>query len=282
MSDQAQALSTDVQMGMLQAANPKALVSQATDMAKELANVINTQSLFNEINGKKFVRVEGWTTLSAMLGCIPQEISNEKWDDGRYVATVELVRMSDQQVISRASAECGAPGENMWENADEYAKRSMAATRATSKACRLAFSWIMVLAGYQPTPAEEISGKAEQNVRGSDDTINFGKHRGKKWSEIESGYLKWCVENSNKDWIRNRAQQELDRRADGETQEGIVMAEEKQIRNIRDKLDEAQISIPEMLEMFELASTDQIRMIDVPVILEWIKDPSQKPTLRPF
>jgi hypothetical protein len=32
----------------------------------------------------------------------------------------------------------------------------MAQTRATGKACRLAFSWIMSLAGYEPTPAEEM------------------------------------------------------------------------------------------------------------------------------
>jgi hypothetical protein len=67
-------------------------------------------------------------------------------------------------VISRASAECGAPGEERWHDADDYAKRSMAATRATSKACRLAFSWIMTLAGYEATPAEEIEGKAKAKV----------------------------------------------------------------------------------------------------------------------
>lgn len=33
----------------------------------------------------------------------------------------------------------------------------MAQTRATSKACRLAFSWIMQLAGYAVTPAEEMT-----------------------------------------------------------------------------------------------------------------------------
>jgi len=32
----------------------------------------------------------------------------------------------------------------------------MAITRATGKAFRLAFSWIVVLAGYEATPAEEI------------------------------------------------------------------------------------------------------------------------------
>ena len=33
---------------------------------------------------------------------------------------------------------------------------SMAQTRATGKAFRQSFSWIMILAGYSPTPAEEV------------------------------------------------------------------------------------------------------------------------------
>ena len=32
----------------------------------------------------------------------------------------------------------------------------MAITRATGKAFRLNYSWIMALAGYEPTPAEEM------------------------------------------------------------------------------------------------------------------------------
>jgi hypothetical protein len=70
--------------------------------------------------------------------------------------------MSDQAVISRASAECGSSdeldkyGKPVWSNRPRYARRSMAQTRATGKACRLAFSWIMSLAGYEVTPAEEM------------------------------------------------------------------------------------------------------------------------------
>ena len=82
--------------------------------------------------------------------------------EGVYVATVELVRMSDGACISRASAECGSSdeldkyGKPIWSTRPRYARRSMAQTRATGKACRLAFSWIMSLAGYEPTPAEEM------------------------------------------------------------------------------------------------------------------------------
>jgi hypothetical protein len=39
--------------------------------------------------------------------------------------------------------------------------RSMAATRAEAKALKGVFSWVVVLAGYQPTPAEEMTGNEQ-------------------------------------------------------------------------------------------------------------------------
>lgn len=153
--------SSSVALGTLQASNPAALVSGAAELASQLAIVINRQNLATVIKGKRFVNVEGWTTLAVMLGVIAREVCTVELD-GIYTATVELVRMSDQAVISRASAECGSPdeldkyGKPVWSNRPRYARRSMAQTRATGKACRLAFSWIMSLAGYEVTPAEEM------------------------------------------------------------------------------------------------------------------------------
>lgn len=46
--------------------------------------------------------VEGWTTLGAMLGVTPHEVSNTE-QDGVYISVVELKRMSDGAVVSRAS-----------------------------------------------------------------------------------------------------------------------------------------------------------------------------------
>lgn len=150
-----------VALGTLQAATPGALVEQAAAMATALARVIDEQKLFTVIQGKRHVRVEGWTTLGTMLGVLPREVSvTEEW--GVYTATVELVRMSDGAILSRASAECGdadevdREGKPIWASRPRYARRSMALTRATGKACRLAFSWIMALAGYQSCPAEEM------------------------------------------------------------------------------------------------------------------------------
>ncbi len=142
-----------VSLGTLQAVKPVELVSGASEMAKELAKIIDKQHLYTVISGKKFVNVEGWTTLAVMLGCVAREISTVE-NDGVYIAEVELVRLSDGFRIGKASAECGE--ESPWSKRAKYARRSMAQTRATSKACRLAFSWIMQLAGYEVTPAEEM------------------------------------------------------------------------------------------------------------------------------
>jgi hypothetical protein len=156
-----------VDLGTLQAASPGALVTGASEMAGTLAKVIRSQSLAVNLRGKEYVQVEGWTTLATMLGVTAREVQTTE-EDGIYTATVELVRMSDGAVISRASAECGAPdevdryGKPIWAARPRYARRSMAQTRATGKACRLAFSWIMRLAGYEATPAEEMQFLAEQ------------------------------------------------------------------------------------------------------------------------
>ena len=151
-----------VSMGILQGVSPAALMSGASEMAGELARMIEAQRLWDPINGKKYVKVEGWTTLAVMMGVVPREVSTTE-NDGIYTAVVELVRMSDSACISRASAECGAPdeldryGKPVWSSRPRYARRSMAQTRATGKACRLAFSWVMSLAGYEVTPAEEMT-----------------------------------------------------------------------------------------------------------------------------
>jgi hypothetical protein len=147
-----------VSLGTLQAVSPATLVSGAAEMAHELASVIDKQKLFTVIQGKKFVGVEGWTTLAVMLGCVAREVSTTE-HDGVYVAVVELVRMNDGACVGRASAECGE--EKPWNTRPKYARRSMAQTRATGKACRLAFSWIMLLAGYEVTPAEEMTPMIE-------------------------------------------------------------------------------------------------------------------------
>ena len=151
-----------VELGVVRGSNPKALVATATEAANALASVIESKKLYSNIQGKRFVRCEGWTTLAAIMGVLPREKSVMEHPEGVFTATVDLVRLSDGAVISSASAECGAPdevdkyGKPLWASRARYARRSMAITRATAKVCRIAFSWVMALAGFEATPAEEM------------------------------------------------------------------------------------------------------------------------------
>ena len=79
-----------VSLGTLQAASPVALVQGAREMAGALADVIERQRLAVGIQGRKYVKVEGWTTLGVMLGVVPREVGTVE-KDGIYTATIELV-----------------------------------------------------------------------------------------------------------------------------------------------------------------------------------------------
>jgi hypothetical protein len=164
MSDQTALVPSDhVQLGTITLA-PEQVVETATRIATALKKVVEDRKLFTSIQGKQYVQVEGWSTLGAMLGVLPKEVDTKRLDDGSYEAKVELIRTSDGTVIGGASALCGMD-EPRWAKMPEYARRSMAVTRATGKAYRLGFAWIMRLAGYSATPAEEmdfVEGQAHE------------------------------------------------------------------------------------------------------------------------
>lgn len=150
-----------ITLGLLGADNPAELISAASAVAKQLKQVVIEAHLAQMIQGKEYVKVEGWTTLGMLLGLLPREISTVQNPDGSYVSTVAFCR-ADGSIVTQASAECGDETDGKWASRPPYARRSMAQTRATGKAARLAFSWIMALAGYAPTPAEEMPIEADR------------------------------------------------------------------------------------------------------------------------
>lgn len=137
---------------------PTEIIEQSTQIANILKDIINKQQLFQKIQGNKYVTVEGWTTLSSILQLVPL-ISNcerlDREDEIIYEAYCE-VYTANNRLVSQASAICSNKERN-WRNRDEYAIRSMAQTRAISKALRLPLGWIMTLADFTPTPLEEMS-----------------------------------------------------------------------------------------------------------------------------
>ena len=88
-----------------------------------------------------------------MLGVFPVCVWSRPLEDG-WEARVEA-RTRDGAIVGAAESECRR-SERRWAKADDYAIRSMAQTRATSKALRLTLGFVMELAGFDATPADEI------------------------------------------------------------------------------------------------------------------------------
>ena len=148
-----------------------ASLRQAEAVVQYMAQKCTGPRFISMIQGRQYPKVEWWTTVGASLGLFPQETSSVRTcaDPLTYEGIVE-VRHGDQ-VISRASAICSA-SERTWAKRDEYAIKSMATTRATGKAYRLAFSFLAVMAGLEPTPAEEMPHEPPQKPRDRQAIIN--------------------------------------------------------------------------------------------------------------
>jgi len=137
------------------ALNPDQVLDIASDLANRLKKMIIDLKLYSNIKGKNYAHVEAWTTMGSMLGIVAMEEESKKLDPNTWETIVVLKRLSDGAVIGRASHVCSRSerSKKTWE---EYAIKSMSATRATGKAFRLSYSWIMNLAGYEPCPKEEM------------------------------------------------------------------------------------------------------------------------------
>lgn len=183
----------ELRLGALAISDPKEMISRAASLASALAEIIHSQkdlegkpTMYVMIKGKKFVRVEGWTTLGAMLGVVPiEEYCNPLVEnEGKgYRAKVNLVRINDGMQVGGASAICKLT-EKGWD-AEDYATHSKAISRATGKAFRLSFAWIMKLAGFEPTPADEIfevegSEQEAQQVAKDKEIEREAKKQGRK------------------------------------------------------------------------------------------------------
>lgn len=135
--------------------NPQHLMRRATDVAGVSKEIVMKTAL--TIQGRKYVRVEGWQAIAVAHGCAASSKDVERVEGG-YRAIGEIRRMADGMVIATAEGFVGDDEAKTWAMRPEYAKRAMAQTRAISRACRSAFAHVVVLidSNLSTTPAEEV------------------------------------------------------------------------------------------------------------------------------
>lgn len=136
--------------------NPVEVIDRASEVANALARVIGQQRMFTAIRGKNHVTIEGWQTLGSMLGVTAVVVSTRELADGDWEARAEA-RTLDGRVVGAADAMCcKAEGGNWGPKATSNARRAMAQTRAMSRALRGPLGFVVTLAGYATTAAEEM------------------------------------------------------------------------------------------------------------------------------
>lgn len=140
---------------LIKAESAAAFIAQATDIAHALSSVIRSQGLVTVIQGREHVQVEAWTLCGSILGVFPVVEWTRKTDDG-WEARVVAKTLAGA-TVGAAESMCSR-SERTWKSRDDYAIRSMAQTRAVSKAMRAPLGFIMSLAGFVPTPVEEMEG----------------------------------------------------------------------------------------------------------------------------
>lgn len=140
--------------------DPVEVIQKATRVADALKSVIVSKGLAKRLGSgsQEYVEIGGWQTCGAMLGVYPFVEWTRKTEDGWEARCV--IRRGGVE-IGAAESQCTRLERN-WKTRDDFALRSMAQTRATSKALRSVLGFIMVLAGYKDTPAEEMVPNSPQ------------------------------------------------------------------------------------------------------------------------
>ena len=167
--------------------DPVQVLQEATHAAKELKKIIDAKpdSKKFKIRGEVFLEFPDWQTVASFYQHTVM-VKQDKFVDYSKAIGFEaeaVVLDPEGKEVSSAWAMCLNDEENWgkrpvyeWQFDNEAKKRvkvkireeqvplfqlrSMAQTRACAKALRNRFSWVVVLAGYSPTPAEEMTGGA--------------------------------------------------------------------------------------------------------------------------
>ncbi len=160
---------------------PEIVLDEARKAAVALQAVIAGKKDPVMMNGQQYLEYEDWQTVGRFYNVTAKVEKTEfvQYGNVRGFSASAVAIRSDGMEVSRAEADC-LSDEPKWSKKAKYEWRdkpdgsgrerlvvgeedvplfqlkSMAQTRACAKALRNVLAWVVVLAGYRPTPAEEL------------------------------------------------------------------------------------------------------------------------------
>lgn len=172
--------------------DPKAVLAEAKSAAVALTEVLKNKKKPVMMNGEQYLEFEDWQTLGRFYGVTVKVASTTYVEFGGVKGFEARAEVLDRTglAISAAEAMC-LNDEDKWSTRAKYEwktisgqrvkekvgeeqvpmfqLRSMAQTRACAKAFRNVLAWVVVLAGYKPTPAEEMTGAEHGGAAGNNE-----------------------------------------------------------------------------------------------------------------
>lgn len=188
------------------ARDPQKIMDEAMRAAKVLKDVISRKPNPVKFNGEQYLEFEDWQTVGKFYGLTARIVDDHFIDLGGVIgfeATADVIDGRNGAVISSARAMC-LNDEDNWSTRTKYEwkdvldaegnkiidsgktlrekveagtvpvplfqLKSMAQTRACAKALRNVLAWVVVLAGYRPSVAEEMIGDERDSGHSSSRT----------------------------------------------------------------------------------------------------------------
>ncbi len=175
---------------------PDEVLREAGRAATALKDVISKKTKPVIFNGEQYLEFEDWQTIGRFYGVTAKVIDSKyvEFGDVRgFEARACAFHVASGKEISAADSMC-LNDERNWSQKPLFQLKSMAQTRACAKALRNVLSWVAVLGGYKPTPAEEMevfSQKTEfkkperksqkEDFKEKDDPYWISEFEGKKY-----------------------------------------------------------------------------------------------------
>lgn len=147
--------------------NPRSIIAQAKEAATALMAVVEEQHLYMEKGESRHLYIEAWELLGAFYGVSAGTSQlgdvRDLYENGQYLGSEAYATLVDKNGMKIGGASAVVlreePGR---EDMPIFQMRSMAQTRAASKAHRLKLAYVAVLAGFSGTPAEEMTQEEKE------------------------------------------------------------------------------------------------------------------------
>lgn len=209
--------------GLLRGVDPASQAEYAIAVGRALADMATNNGWGVTIQGRDYLKVEGWQFVGSQLGLVPgvewtKRLTKDTDGIDGWKARCVITHLDSGNVVGSAESVCDRGEETrrrdgtvhyQWRDATDNAIMAMAQTRATSRAFRHILGWAAKSAGFATTPAEEVpdGGFRESNPYGGDEptikcpacgaAMNYTPPGKSKSSGKELSGRWWCTDGQN-------------------------------------------------------------------------------------